>query len=409
MKILFVSLNYTPEPTGIGKFQGEMAAWFAARGHQVRAITAPPYYPAWKIDEAYMGWHYRHETIDGVEVTRCPLYVPRQPNGVRRLIHLFSFALTSFPVILRQALRERPDAILITAPPIIVAPSVLLAAALSGARPYLHVHDFELDAAFGLGLLKEGLSARVAYFIERWLLRGFPAVSTISRRMRDRLTEKGVPRTHSFLIPNWAGVDDFDPPPSPGNWRAQLCLSDKDCLALYSGNLGRKQGVETIIEAARLIHDRNDIRFVICGDGAARRDMEQDAQGLSNVTFLPLQDHQGFVSLMTAADIHLLPQRAEAADLVMPSKLGNILASGRPVVASANAGTQVYDAVEGCGLAVPPDDAAAFAEAVVRLADHPDQRAAMGVQGRERARQEWRKQSILARMEKLLEMTTLRG
>lgn len=402
MKILLVSLNYSPEQTGIGKYQGEMAAWLAARGHQVRAVAAPPYYPEWRVAAGYSAARYAVEEIAGVRVTRVPLYVPPKPGGLKRILHLASFALTSLPVLLAQGLFWRPQAVVLTAPPLFAAPGALLARALSGGRAFLHVQDFEVDAAFNLGLLKTRWLRSLALWLERRAFAAFDATSTVSPRMRDKLLEKGVPPARAYLLANWANTESCTPDMAPGDWPQRLKPGPGQVLALYSGNLGRKQGLETIVEAARLLAGDTRIRFVICGDGAGREDMVNSAQGLPNITFLPVQPMEGFFTLIAAADIHLLPQRAAAADLVMPSKLGNMLASGRPVVAGALPGTQLYDAVSGCGLAVPPDDAPAFARAIAQLAGDAALRTAMGANGRARAEEEWGKEAILRRMEAML-------
>jgi len=104
MKILVCSTNFAPEPTGIGKYSGEMAAWLAARGHEVRAVAAPPYYPTWRVAGNYRWPPYRREQWSGVEVWRAPLWVPKSPHGLTRVLHLLSFAVMSFPVMLRQVL-----------------------------------------------------------------------------------------------------------------------------------------------------------------------------------------------------------------------------------------------------------------------------------------------------------------
>jgi colanic acid biosynthesis glycosyl transferase WcaI len=402
MKILLLSLNTTPEQTGIGKYQGEMGAWFAARGHQVRAVAAPPYYPQWKVKEGYSGARYKIEEINGVRLYRVPLYVPEKPSGLKRLLHLASFVIAAKPVVLWQAFFWKPDVILLTAPPLMAAPVALMAKKLSGARAYIHIQDFEVDAAFNLGLLTRPWLYRLALRYERSALCAFTGASTISRKMREKMIEKGVSEKCAFLIPNWANVQDFDPAQGSGKWNAQLKQDPKTVLVLYSGNLGRKQGLETIVEAARLLQNKVNLRFVICGDGAGRPDMEERAKGLTNMIFLPVQPMRDFVHLMIAADIHLLPQKAGAADLVMPSKLGNILASGRPVVVGAAEGTQIFDAVQGCGLIAPPEDAVAFAKAIETLAADPALRGRMGVLGRERALEEWSQESTLTRMETMM-------
>lgn len=376
-----------------------MIAWMASRGHQVRAIAAPPYYPEWKVAPGYSGWRYMRENVEGVLVFRVPLYVPSAPGGARRLLHLGSFAVTALPVIFWQALKWRPDVILTTAPPLSVAPPVLLACWISGARSHLHVQDFEVEAAFHLGILKHPMLFSTASRIERVLLRSFTKVSTISPRMRERLISKGVKIERAVLVPNWAGNEDFDPVRGPGNWREQLKADRGTILAVYAGNMGRKQGLETIVDAARLLQDKPSIRFVFCGDGAGREQLVECAAGLTNITFLPVQPLEEFAHLMIAADIHLLPQRAEAADLVMPSKLGNIFASGRPVVAGTAVNTQLYDAVQGCGIAVEPDNSAEFAAAIVTLAENKELRTSMGEAGRCKALSEWNRDRILERME----------
>lgn len=220
--------------------------------------------------------------------------------------------------------------------------------------------------------------------------------------MRKKLIEKGVAEEKALLIPNWANTGMFDPVKGGGKWQKEFKKTPDSVLAVYSGNLGKKQGLETLIDAAKILKEEKNIHFVICGDGAGRSDMVESTEGMDNITFLPLQPMYNFVHLMIAADIHLLPQKAGAADLVMPSKLGNILASGRPVVAGASEDTQVYDAVEGCGIAVRPEVGEDFAQAILKLAKDKNLRATMGKKGQERAAVEWSKEGVLTSMEAAL-------
>lgn len=402
MKLVFLSLNHAPEKTGIGKYQGEIGQWFAERGHDVTIVTAPPYYPEWQVAEGYSAWAYKKETMDGTTVYRVPLYVPKTPSGAKRMIHLLSFALSCLPVMVWIALRKRPDAIMMTEPPLMAAPVALLAGLIGGAKTILHIQDFEVDAAFELGLLKKPWLRKFAFWLERKALNGFDRVSTISPNMQKKLFDKGLEDSKTALIPNWANTDMFDPSKGAGKWADELKQDPKTVLVVYSGNLGRKQGLETIVDAARILKDEKHLRFIVSGDGAGREDMIKCAKGLDNITFLSLQPFEDFVHLMIAADIHLLPQKAGAADLVMPSKLGNILASARPVVVGASEGTQVYDAVQDCGLAVEPENAEAFAKAIKALADDKKLRQTMGTEAAKRAERDWAKESLLQRMEALL-------
>jgi colanic acid biosynthesis glycosyl transferase WcaI len=393
VRILIYSINYFPELTGIGKYNGEMAEWLVNHGHEVVIITAPPYYPWWQVQQPYRSWIYSTELINKVKVYRCPLWVPRQPTGVKRLLHLFSFALTSIPLLLIQ-LFKRPDIIVVLEPTLFCAPAALGLAHLSGARTWLHVQDFEIDAALGLGLVKAKAAARTAAKIERWLMRRFNKVSTISDNMLERLLTKGVAQEKSVLLPNWVDAQDIFPLSKASIYRAELGIEDDKCVALYSGNMGEKQGLEILLAAARSLQAESRLLFVLCGAGAARERLMQIGTGLHNVRWLPLQPVKKLNELLNLADVHLLPQRADTADLVMPSKLLGMLASGRPVLATAHPGTQLAKMVSSCGKVVEPGNAQEVAQGLLELLHAPQERKRLGMEAR-KAAQAWDKSSVL--------------
>jgi colanic acid biosynthesis glycosyl transferase WcaI len=182
MKILLHGINFAPELTGIGKYTGEMAVWLAEHGHEVRVVTAPPYYPEWKRRPGYSSWRWRTEGGAALQVYRCPLWVPQKPGGLKRIVHLLSFACSSFPVVLRQVF-WRPDVVWVVEPALACAPAAALTATLAGAKSWLHIQDFEVDAAFSMGLLKGDKARRWMTRIERWLMERFDRVSTISGRI----------------------------------------------------------------------------------------------------------------------------------------------------------------------------------------------------------------------------------
>jgi len=381
MRILIYGLNYSPELTGIGKFTGEMAKWLSDKGHDVRIVTAPPYYPAWRVSISYKTWVYRKERLGGVKVWRCPLWVPRQPSGLTRILHLTSFVLSSFPVLLYQ-IRRHPDVIMTIEPTVLCAPFGLLAGSLAKAGTWLHIQDFEMDAAFELGLLRHEVLKRLVTALERWWMRRFDRVSTISPRMIDRLSSKGVTKERQVLFPNWVNTDEIYPLDHTSVFRKEIGIPEHGIVALYSGNMEQKQGLDIVIEAARRLQRNKNIQFVLCGQGAAYQHLRDMASGLDNVYWLPLQPVERLNELLGLADIHLLPQRADAADLVMPSKLTGMLASGKPVVATAAKDTEVWQMVQGRGLIVEPDDAKAFANAILNLSEDPTRRQSFGVAAR---------------------------
>jgi colanic acid biosynthesis glycosyl transferase WcaI len=243
---------------------------------------------------------------------------------------------------------------------------------------------------------------RLVLGVERWLMRGFDRVSTISTGMLGKLIAKGVAHEKAVLFPNWVDIEAIRPDEGAGQtMRAELDVSVDAKVALYSGNMGEKQGLEHVIEAARALRG-TDLIFVLCGDGVARARLQAAAAGLPNVRWLPLQPLDKVNALLNMADVHLLPQKRHVADLVMPSKLTGILASGRPVIAMAEPYTTVYEAVRGRGVVVPPDDVPALTQAIVRLLADGDACRRLGAEGRRFAVETLGREAILSEFEKKL-------
>jgi len=396
MRLLFLGLNYAPEEIGIGLYSGEMLRDWVAAGNTADAVVAKPYYPQWKVWPGF-GGGWRRSEEHGVKIVRCPLYVPAKPSGKTRILHHLSFGLTSLVPMVVRALRRKPELVMTTAPSLIAAPVALLAAKLAGAKSWLHVQDFEVEAAFATGMVSQhGLGARLAAKFESWALCSFDTVSTISPQMCARLREKGVAPEKIYELRNWADIDAIVPIEDISSYRAEWGIETPH-VALYSGNIAYKQGIELVIEAARLLRGRSDLTFVICGEGPTRKRLESDAAELPNVRIHDLQPRARLGELLGMASVHLLPQLAGAADLVLPSKLTNMLASGRPVVATAEPGTGLADEVEGVGLIVSPGDAKAFAASIEKLIDDPAQAANLGKAARARAEGRWSRSAILGR------------
>jgi len=397
LKILIYSANFAPEPVGIGKYSGEMAAWLVAKGHQVRVVAAPPYYPAWQLDQTYAWPPYRREQWRGVDVWRCPLWVPKVPGGLLRVVHLLSFAISSLPIMLWQIF-WRPNVVLVIAPALVCAPAGYMVARLIVAKACLHIQDFEVDVAFQMGLLKNPLLQRMVLATECCLLRCFDQVSSISSRMLDRLRHKGIAENKIRFFPNWVDISHIYPLTDPSDYRHELGISLLTKVVLFSGTMGGKQGLMVIPEAAKKLVHRQDVMFVVCGDGVMKPQLEAASIGLSNIKFLPLQPFERLGQLLGLADIHLLPQSPEAADLVLPSKLSGMLASGRAVIANCNADTEIANVVARCGLVVAPEDGNALADAIGSLVDDDKARLHFGKQARLYAEENLAKDSVLGRL-----------
>jgi colanic acid biosynthesis glycosyl transferase WcaI len=450
-------MNFAPELVGVGKFTGEMAEWLAESGHEVRAVTAPPFNPASSVAQGYSSWFYRREdrvyqraadvsehasihseggyvsdshalsagsgaaraSVEGgllvaepgsrdkakqigrLSIFRCPLWIPANPSAGKRILHLASFAFSSFWSMMRQ-IPWKPEVVLVIEPTLFCAPNGWLTARLSGANSWLHIQDFEADAAFALGLLTSSQLRRLVWRLEKKCMQCFDRVSTISEKMWLGLAEKGVQPSRCLLFPNWVDTSAIFPLPKPSPFRAELGISRDAVVALYSGTMAQKQGLEVLVEAARALSSHSELQFVFCGDGPSKATLTNLAAEMRNVHLLPLQPSNRLNELLNLADIHLLPQRANAADLVMPSKLTGMLASGRPVVAGAAGGTQLAEVVENRGIVVPPENCPAFAEAIDRLASHPELREKLGRNARDYAVSNLEKNAVLGRFEQEL-------
>jgi colanic acid biosynthesis glycosyl transferase WcaI len=266
---------------------------------------------------------------------------------------------------------------------------------LFGAKTLLHVQDFEVEAGFATGQM--AASSRVSKFAIRFgdaIIRLHDRVTSISPAMVRKLNSKRPRRSDAYQLRNWADIAQVVPMRS-SPYRERWTITTPHVL-LYSGSIARKQGLEMLVEVARLLEARDDITFVICGNGPYRTELEQKMIGLTNIQFHDLQPRENLGALLNLATIHLLPQKRDAADLVLPSKLTNMLASGRPVIAGAATGTGLAEEIQGCGIAAEPENAMAMAEAIVTLLDNPELHIRLGTAARLRAEAVWAQQPIIA-------------
>lgn len=411
LRILIGSLNYYPEPTGIGKYSGEMGAWLAARGHDVHVIAGLPHYPQWRIDDAYRRRAYVDEEVLGVKVHRAPLLL-RQGGSLStadRVVLESSYNVASLAPWLRHGVfAKRFDVVIAVVPPVQTAVLPRLVALTRRTPLVVHVQDLQVDAAIQLGFFRSRpWLSRMLYGAEAALLRQASRVTTVSNKMSERIIQKGVDRDNVRLFLNWADVDHVRPLPRDTEYRAALGVSPSDVLVLYSGNMGTKQGLEVVVEAAAELANDTSIVFALVGDGAAKRGLMTMVRlrGLRNVRFESLVSWSDLPQLLAAGDIHLIPQKDAATDLLMPSKLGNILAAGRPLIATCRAGSALHSIVHesGAGIAVPPGSAAELAGAIRGMARDPNWRVELGLRGRAYAEAQLSKQLVLERFEQELD------
>lgn len=377
-KILLISHNFFPEPTGIGKYNGEMIAWMAAHGYQCTVITTFPYYPHWKIQKPYKGKWFKKEVIHNpdskpIVVYRCPSYVPADPTGKKRMLQDLSFWTSKVWQVMHLILfNKRFDLIITVAPPFHLAYLGLMVRKFNGGKLVYHIQDLQIEAAQELNILSNKSMFKRLYGIEKRILRSANYVSSISEGMIKRIEEKTEGRKVLFF-PNWADTAHFKPLDNREELKAKWGFAPDDVVYLYSGAIGEKQGLENVIFAAEKLKDETKIKFVICGSGPYKEKLIQLAKDkqVDSITFLPVQEKALFNEFLNMADFHLVLQKSNAGDLVMPSKLTTILAVGGVSIVTTTDGTSLHDVMDkyDVGYIVEPDNHDELAD-IVRLARH---------------------------------------
>ena len=408
VKIILWGINYAPESIGIAPFNRDLCEYLVDRGHDVTAVTSFPYYPQWRKHPGDRGrWHAAEKT-GGVKIHRCWCYVPARVTTLRRIGHELSFALGS---MLHLLTAPRADVYVVVSPPLALGFVAWVVTRLKRSRFVFHVQDLQPDAAVGLGMLRPGWLMRLLYALEHLAYAKAATVSGISDGMMTAFRQKGVPATKRVVLPNW--LRDDAPVPATAGRRAEarrfFGLADGTLLACYAGNLGRKQSLEIIVEAAALLQalppaDAAKVRVIIAGDGAARPDLEDclRAHPGAGVQLLPLLNERDYARLLTAADVALITQAAGSGRFFFPSKLLSVLAAGLPVVAVADEDSELSMAVRagGFGRTVSPGDALGLAVILRSLSECDGQRQ------RWAARTNWVRQfsldAILPRFEQML-------
>ena len=348
LKLLIYGINYYPELTGIGKYTGEMGAWFAKQGHNIEVITALPYYPEWNVHKAYKGKWWHKELVNGATVCRCPLYIPKNITGKTRIIHELSFLISTLWYWLPRFFKKY-DAVIAIYPPLVINIYPYLYSLFhKKTKVIIHVQDLQVDAARQLNLIKNETLLNFLEKAEKFFFKKATAVSSISTGMQKKILEKGISKENYFMLPNWADTDFLKPLPAHESLRKELGFLPEDKIVLYSGNIGQKQGIEILLPVAQEFQHNPSVKFVIAGEGAAKQNLKRLAaeKNLTNVYFLPLQPANKLPQFLAMADLHLVIQKRAAADLVLPSKFISILSCGACAIVTSEPGSSLFEMIE---------------------------------------------------------------
>lgn len=377
-RVLLVSSNYAPEHTGIGPYSTQIAEHLAAHGAEVDVLAGMPHYPAWRVHDDYRGRWRMVEHRGGVRVNRRRCYVPAQQTAVRRAA--YELSLVAHGVVRPPA--GRPDLVLSQMPSLAGGVVGGLLARRHHVPHVVVVQDLMGAAAAQSGIAGGGRVASLTAGVEARILHSAALVGVVHESFVDRVTTAGVPAARIRVVPNWSHARS--PCGDRRAVRARLGWGETECVVLHAGNMGLKQGLEVLVDTARLAACGSPrIRVVLMGEGSRRAHLASLAAEVPNVDLLPPAADADFADVLAAADVLVVTQRASVLDMSLPSKLTSYFAGGRPVVASVATTGGTADEVRrsGAGVVVPPEDPEALYDALRELAQDPGRAATLGARG----------------------------
>lgn len=336
--ITFISLNYAPEDSAIGIYSTQWVEYLSKQGYKVSVITGFPYYPHWEINEEYRSKNtFLKEKRGDIKIYRYKQYVPKNPNYINRIIHLLDFTIGSFINLYKL---KKCDLVISVVP---FTSSVLLGYIQKRrfkSKLWVHIQDFEFDAALQTGLSSnENRSFSFLYKLEKWLFSKSDISSTISKSMLNKLEQKT--KSELFYLPNWIDPKSID----PKIHKTHRYLKFKKFKILYSGNIGNKQDWEIFVQFCKDL-EKEKVHVTVVGNGTKKEWLVDQINNISNVTYFPPVPYDELSDLLCSADLHLLFQKPNVTNTVMPSKVIGMMASAKPSIIIGNKDSEVKTIIE---------------------------------------------------------------
>lgn len=335
--ITLVGINFYPEDSSTGLYTTQMAEHLALT-HNVEVITGFPYYPEWEIRETYKNQStYLKEKKENITIYRYKQYVPKEPSFKKRILHLLDFTVGSLWNVFKV---KKSDLVICVVPFTTSIVLGLLVAKLRGAKVWVHIQDFEFDAAVESGLAGEqrGVKAKIfkgLFALEQKLLNKADIVSTISYGMIAKLKTKTD--TPHYFFPNWVDETFIE----PSKTQQHTLMQSNKFKILYSGNIGAKQDWDFFIKVVDHFKHREDIEFIVVGAGAKKEWLVEQTKSMKNITHTMPVEYATLPDLLCSANLHILFQKNDVIDTVMPSKLLGMMASATPSVVTGSLESEV--------------------------------------------------------------------
>ncbi len=398
-RVLFLNRSYWPDGEATGQLLTELAEDLAGR-FSVTVVAGLP-----NANPSREGFRkFRGDDRNGVRILRVPHTTFPKTWLPGRAVNFVTFLLAA---VVRATLCRKQDVVVVESDPFLLAIGGVWLKLRHRARYVVYLQDIHPDVGIAIGRLSESPVTRV---LRRTLVacyRRADRVVVLSEDMRRTLSAWGLAAERLVRLPNWVDTAAVRPGSATGRLRREADLADDAFLVMYSGNLGMSQRLDVLLDAAERLLGRDDIRFVFVGGGAAAAPLKAEAEKrrLENVRFLPYRPKSELGESLAAADLHVVSIDPAALPYLMPSKLYGILAAGRPVLATAVAGTELADEIvaHDVGRVVRPGDAAAMAEAISAAADDRSRLRSQGERARRLAETEYDRKIVTARFGDLLD------
>jgi colanic acid biosynthesis glycosyl transferase WcaI len=403
LRLVVLCPHFAPDLAPTGVVMTRIVTELAARGHELHVVTSLPWYRNHAIEQGWGGRLWRTEKTEWGSIIRVhPFPGKSKSNLLRRALGFIAF---SYAVGIRSVhadgLPFKVDGVLAMSPPLTLGLTGWCTKIIRRAPLVFNIQDVFPDAAIQTGAISNKKIIAAAKCLERVSYQRSDAVVLLSQDLRTNIANKIDAKHHHRLhvIPNFVDTVAITPQDRMTNYRSELGIGDQ-LVVMYAGNVGFSQSLNLVVEAAAKFPE---VAFVVNGDGAARKKLQEDCAELANVYFGDYQPIERLSEVLATGDIHLVPLRTGLAAVSVPSKSYSILAAGRPMLAAIDLNTEIPNMLQqsGAGIAVEPDNAPAFIEALGRLVNNRDQLSEMGANGRKWVETHASPASVAARYEEI--------
>jgi len=398
--ITIIGINYSPEDTAIGLYSTQLAEFLSNNGFKVNIITGFPYYPSWQINKSYQNKRtFLKENINNITIYRYKQYVPKSPTFFKRILHLIDFTLGSSINIFKI---KKTDLVLCIVPfTSTIIPGKILAK-IKKAKLWVHIQDFEFDAALESNLTnKKNIIFKIIFKVEKILLNKADALSSISHAMFNKLEQKNKKQIPTYLLPNWVDVDFIN----PNNALTHQHLDSNKFKVLYAGNIGEKQDWDFFLQLAKRLQNNIKVELIIVGNGAKKNWLLNKLGNYKNIKYYNPVAYSELSDLLCSADVHILFQKDNIIDTVMPSKILAMMASQKPSIISGNPQSEVATVIKESqgGFYFKSDDLDGVLSSILMLSQNKDDAKIFGINARKYVSENFSSQKILGQFKTCFE------